>query len=132
MMVQRAEVYFAHERPAYWRTQIQQAERELAEAKENLSQKRATVRAGDRPAATEAAQRVKKAEQRLRACEAKLREAKKWAIEMSKQCDQVLGPLAEVVEHCEVLLPTAARQLRTLIDQLRVYAEQAKADGAQS
>ena len=126
MMIQRAETYFSHDRPAYWRNQTTLAERELTEAKENLSQKRAAVRPGDRPPATEAAQRVAKAERRLRDCEAKQREAKRWAIEMSKQCGDVLGPLADVVEHCEVLLPEAARELRTLIDQLRIYAEQAK------
>ncbi len=128
MMVQRAETYFTHDRPAYWRAQMQLAERELTEAKENLSQKRAAIRASDRPPATEAAMRVKKAERRVEQCEAKQREARRWAIEMTKQCDDLLGPLADVVEHCEVLLPTAARELRTLIDQLRIYAEQAGGD----
>lgn len=131
MMIQRAEAYFTQDQPAYWRNQTQLAERELTEAKEILSQKRAAARASDRVPATEAAQRVKKAEKRLRECEAKQREAKQWSIEMGQQCDDVLGPLADVVEHCEVVLPTAARELRTLIDQLRVYAEQAKkGDGA--
>ncbi len=128
IMIQRAETYFAHDRPAYWRKQTELAERELAECKETLSQKQAATRPGDRAPATEASQRVKKAERRLRECEAKQREAKKWAIEMSQQCDQILGPLADVVEHSEVLLPTAARELRTLIDQLRSYAEQAGGD----
>ncbi len=126
MMVQRAETYFSQDRPAYWRRQTQLAERELNEAKDNLAQKRAAVRPGDRSPATEAAKRVKKAEDRLRECQAKQRDAKAWSIEMSQQCDALLGPLADVVEHCEVLLPAAADELRVLIDQLRLYAEQQK------
>jgi hypothetical protein len=39
-----------------------------------------------------------------------------------------LGPLADVLEHCEVLLPTAATELASLIEQLRAYAEQGKQD----
>ena len=31
-----------------------------------------------------------------------------------------------ITEHCEVLLPSAASELRGLIDQLRLYAEQEK------
>lgn len=126
MLVQRADVYFSQERPTYWRNQTRLAERELNEAKDNLAQKRAAARASDRPAATEAVKRVRIAEQRLRDCEAKQRLAKTLSIEISKQCDDLLGPLADVIEHCEVLLPTAASELATLIDQLRTYAEQAK------
>lgn len=128
MVVQRADSYFSQDRPAYWRRQSQLAERELTEAKDNLAEKRAAIRPADRPAATEAAKRVRLAETRLRECEEKLRLSRTWALEISKQCDDLLGPLADVVEHCEVLLPTAAVELRTLIEQLRAYAEQAKQD----
>ena len=62
----------------------------------------------------------------MRECQAKQRLAKSWAIEMSQQCDELLGPLADVLEHCEVLLPTAADELRTLIEHLRIYAEKEK------
>jgi hypothetical protein len=124
MLVHRAETYFSSDRPAYWRRQTRLAEREVTEAKDNLAQKRAAIRPGDRPAATEAAKRVRLAEQRLRECQAKQGKAKAWAIEISQQCDDLLGPLADVMEHCEVLLPSAAGELRGLIDQLRLYAEQ--------
>ncbi len=126
MLVQRAESHFTQERPAYWRRQMQLAERELTEAKETLAQKRAAVRASDRIPATEAAMRVRKAEQRVRECDEKIREARKWSIEINKQCDDVLGPLADVVEHCEIVLPEGARELKTLIEHLRRYAEQSK------
>ena len=89
MMVHRAEAYFSHDRPAYWRRQTRLAERELTEAKDNLAQKRATIRPADRPAATEAAKRVKTAEQRSRECEAKQRQAKALAIEISQKCDDL-------------------------------------------
>ena len=126
MLVQRADTYFSQDRPAYWRQQTREAERELNEAKDNLAQKRAAIRPGDRPPATEAVKRVRLAEQRVAECHLKQRKSKAWAIEMSQQCDELLGPLADVVEHCELLLPAAAVELRGLIDHLRLYAEQAK------
>ncbi len=124
MLVRRAEAHFSDQLPSYWRQQLQLAERELNEARDNLATKRAAARPGDRPKATEAMQRVRAAEQRLRLCQQKQRDCRTWSLEISRQCDALLGPLADVVEHCEVLLPEAARELRTLIDQLRVYAEQ--------
>ncbi len=126
MMVHRADEYFGADRPAYWRSQSLLAQRELTEAKDGLAQKRSAGRPGDRPPATEAAQRVRVAGRRLQECEEKQREAKRWALEMSKQCESVLGPLADVSEHCESLLPRAATELRTIIDQLRLYTEQPK------
>ncbi|MDE0862386.1 MAG: hypothetical protein OSA98_01275 [Rubripirellula sp.] len=126
MLIQRADVYFSEDRPGYWQHQTQVAERELNEAKDNLAQKRAATRPGDRPPATEASKRVQKIEQRLRDCQLKQQQAKAWSIEISQQCDQLLGPLADVGEHCEVLLPAAANELRQLISALRKYAEQGK------
>jgi hypothetical protein len=123
MMVTRAEEYFAQDRPKYWRHQSQLAERRLGEAKDQLAQKRSAVRAADRPAATEAAKRVELAERRLRHCETKTREARAWSIQMSQQCKDVMGPLADVAEHCKVILPTAAKELRGLIEQLKAYAD---------
>lgn len=123
MMVHRADEYFSQDRPKYWRHQTQLAERRLGEAKDQLAQKRSAVRAADRPAATEAAMRVESAEQRLRFCEAKVREASAWSLKISQHCNDVLGPLADVAEHCEVLLPTAATELRGLIEQLKLYAD---------
>ena len=128
MTIHRAEDYFTKDRIGYWRRQIQLAERELNEAKENLSQKRSAVRASDRPAATEAVQRVRQAEKRLRFCQDKLNQARSVAIEMSRSCDELLGPLADVAEHCESVLPSAAEELKGLIEHLRRYAE--KGDGS--
>jgi len=125
-LVHRAEEHFTRDRPAHWRRQLQLAERELTEAKDNLSLKRAAARPQDRPAATEAVKRVQVAQQRARECQSKVHQSKSLSIEIGQACDAVLGPLAEVTEHCEVVLPTAARQLRLLIDQLRLYSEQSK------
>lgn len=123
MMVHRAEAYFGEDRPRYWRHQTQLAEQHLNEAKDQLAQKRSAVRAQDRPAATEAVKKVQLAEQRLRLCETKARDARSWAIEIRKQCSDVLGPLADVAQHCEVGMPSAATELRGLIEQLKAYAE---------
>ena len=123
MTIHRAEQYFSQTQPAYWRHQIQLAERELTEAKDSLSQKQASTRPSDRPAATEAKKRVRLAERRLRLCQDKQRLAKAIAIEISQHCDKLLGPLADVGEQCEVSLPQAAVQLLTLIEQLKTYAE---------
>ena len=121
---ERADDYFGSDRPAYWRQQLHRAEREVNEARDYLAQKRAAIRPGDRPTASEATKRVRLAEKRLRECQEKQRLCRTWALEISRQCDALLGPLADVIEHCEVLLPSAAKELRMLIDQLRLYAEQ--------
>lgn len=126
MLVQRADAHFSEDRPRYWKQQTHIAERELNEAKDNLAQNRAAARPGDRPPATEASRRVQKMEGRLRDCQLKQKQAKAWSIEISHQCDQLLGPLADVAEHCELLLPAAANELRKLITELEKYAEQGK------
>jgi hypothetical protein len=126
MLVQRADAHFSEDRPRYWKQQTHIAERELNEAKDNLAQKRAAARPGDRPPATEASRRVQKMEGRLRDCQLKQKQAKAWSIEISHQCDQLLGPLADVAEHCELLLPAAANELRKMITELEKYAEQGK------
>ena len=131
MTIRRAEQHFTEDRPRYWRRQTQLAERELNEAKDNLASKRAAIRPADRPSAVEAAKRVEAAQRRLRTCEAKSREAKQWAIEITQHCDRLLGPLADVVEHYETVLPSAATELRSLIEQLRRYAEQSNRDQGQ-
>ena len=126
--IHRADEYFASDRTGYWRRQVQLSERELTQAKDSLSQKRSSVRAADRPAATEAAQRVHRAEARLRTCQDKLSQSRAIALEMSRRCDELLGPLADVSDHCESLLPVAAEELKGLVEHLRRYAE--KGNGA--
>ncbi|TWT78983.1 hypothetical protein CA13_03800 [Planctomycetes bacterium CA13] len=124
--VHRTQEYFTSTQPAYWRHESELAERELNEARDNLANKRAAVRAADRPAATEAAARVKKAERRVRLCDEKRRAIRSVAAEVSKACDDLFGPLADVGNHSETVLPEAARELSSLIHQLRLYAEEAK------
>ena len=126
MLVQRAASHFSEDRPRYWKQQTQLAERALNEAKESLAQKRAATRPGDRPTATEALSKVHQMELRLQHCELKRKQAKAWSIEISHQCDQLLGPLADVAEHCEFLLPAAANELRQMITELEKYTEQGK------
>ena len=123
MLIGRAEEHFLQSRPAYWRNQLRLAERELTEAKDSLSQKRAAARPQDRPAASEATKRVRLAQLRVNTCRDKLRLAKATAIEIGRRCDDVLGPLAEATEQCQVVLPAAAGRLRSIIDKLRDYSD---------
>ena len=127
--IQRADEYFTKDLPGYWRRQLQLAERELTESKDRLAEKQAATRPGDRAPATEALKRVHAADARVQECHAKVRKAKSWALEIAQRCDELLGPMADVVEHCEVLLPTAADELRAMIEQLRLYANQPRKDG---
>ena len=124
--IHRAEDYFSQDRVGYWRSQIELAERDLNESKDNLSRKRSAVRVTDRPAATEAAMRVRAAEARLGLCQAQHRQARSLAIEISRQCDRLLGPVADVAQHCDSILPNAAAELQQLITHLRRYADDAR------
>lgn len=121
--VRRVERHFAEDQPKYWKRQCRLAERALSEAQDNLSRLRSTVRAADRPSATEATKRVKTCHDRLRLCEEKLRQCKKWKIEISQQVDRLLGPIADLVQHGEVFLPTAAKELAELIEKLKQYTD---------
>lgn len=131
MAVHRTQEHFKEERPAYWRHQIQLAERALTEAKDNLSRLRATVRPGDAPPATEAAQRVIKAEYRMRVCQDKERLARSWALEIEQRCEDLLGPLMHMTEHCQSYLPEAARELSVMVDLLHQYSDTRPASASQ-
>ena len=99
------------------------AERELTEAKDSLQQKESAARAGDRVSALEAKKRVEKAKKRLDLCRDRLRAAKSIAISVKHQCDQMLGPLADMTDHSDNSLPAAAVKLQSLLDSLRSYAD---------
>jgi hypothetical protein len=121
--IHRADQYFGDEVPRYWRHQTEMAERELNEAQDSLQQKQSAARAGDRVSALEAQKRVSRAKERLGVCRQRQRTAKSLAIEIRHQCDEMLGPLADLTEHSENLLPAAANKLGILLDSLRRYAD---------
>ena len=124
--IHRADQYFGDEVPRYWRHQTELAERELTEAKDNLQQKQSAARAGDRVSALEAQKRVAAAKTRLDMCRDRSRTAKSLAIEIRHQCDELLGPLADMTEHSDNLLPAAALKLGTLLEWLHRYADAAQ------
>ncbi len=123
LTVHRAQDYFSNRVPTYWRAQTQLAERELTEAKDYLSQKMAAARSSDRPSAIEAKKRVSLAQQRLNLCREKTRIAKTLAVEIKQQCDDMLGPLADMNEHCDTILPAAAGELKSLLRVLHDYMD---------
>ena len=123
LSVHRANQYFGDDVPRYWRHQTELAERELTEAKDNLQQKQSAARAGDRVSALEAQKRVSKAKKRLDLCRERVRAARAIAIEIRQQCDELLGPLADMTEHSDNLLPAAAAKLGTLLESLHRYAD---------
>lgn len=122
--VMKAEQAFGHDYPNYWRGQVQLAERTLNEARDQLAAKTSASREEDKPTATEEKKRVRNAETRLQLCNEKTRLAKHWANQVSRDCDQLLGPLSDVANHCDSTLQQAAVDLRQLIDQLRAYTDQ--------
>lgn len=121
--VQRASQYFGDEVPRYWRYQSETADRELAEAKDSLQQKQSAARSGDRVGAMEAQKRVAAAKKRLDLCRARQKAAKSVAIEIRHQCDEMLGPLADMTDHSDNVLPAAAAKLSTLLDSLDRYTD---------
>lgn len=119
----RAEQYFTQDVPRYWRHQTEQAERDLTESLDNLQQKQSAARAGDRVSAVEAQQRVNRAKARLSLCREKQRAAKSLAIEVRHQCEEMLGPLADMAEHSDNWLPAAADRLQALLEMLLRYTD---------
>ena len=119
----RADQYFSDEVPRYWRRQTELAERELNEAKDDLQSKQSAARASDRVGALEAQKRVAKAKARLDLCHQRQRVSKALALEMRHQCDEMLGPLADMTDHSDNLLPAAATHLASLLESLQRYAD---------
>ncbi|PNY36943.1 hypothetical protein [Rhodopirellula sp. MGV] len=121
--VHRAQRYYTDEVPRYWRHQTELAERELTESKDELQRKQAAARASDRVSALEAQKRVARAKERLDLCRQRQRVAKSLSIEISHQCDEMLGPLADMTDHSETQLPAAAAKLQRLLDALHRYTD---------
>lgn len=120
----RTEDAFSHGYPAYWKRQISLAEQRLDEAKDQLAAKTSSPRPQDTPAATEERKRVRDAQARLRCCQEKHQRARQWSLKISRDCDQLLSPLSEILDQCDSVLPPAASELRKLINHLRAYADQ--------
>lgn len=119
----KADDAYSHEYPSYWKRQILKAEQRLNEAKDQLAAKRSSTRPEDAPAATEEQMRVRKAEARLRSCNEKFQRSREWSLKISRECEQLLGPLSDVLDQCDTVLPSAASELRTLISSLKAYTD---------
>jgi len=123
----RIKEHFTATLPAYWKSQTRAAEQSLAEAKNNLSRQAGVSSDGNSPATSEARQRVQLAKRRLALCEDKQRAALKIALQLEQACQELAGPIAEVLGHSSTTLPGAAGFLETLIGHLDQYAESAVA-----
>ncbi len=121
--IHRAEDHFTNQVPKHWRHETQLAERELTESLDNLQQKQSAARASDRVSALEAQKRVRRAKDRLNLCRERARTAKAVSIEIKHQCDEILGPLADMADQSDNQLPAAAIQLGGFLDALRRYSE---------
>lgn len=121
--IHRTEEHFSTRMPEHWKSQTRAAEQKLSEALNNLSHQQGNASSGQSPAVTEAKQRVQLAKRRLAVCEEKLRLAAKVAIQFEHACQELAGPIAEVVGHTNVTLPNAAGHLAVLISHLDRYVE---------
>ena len=119
----RVEEQFTTILPAYWKSQTRAAEQTLAEAINNHSRQQGISADGNAPALSEARHRVQVAKNRLAVCEDKRRKAAKLAIQIELACQELAGPIAEVVDHSGTTLPNAADFLAKLIGFLDQYTE---------
>ncbi len=119
----RVEEQFTTVLPAYWKSQSRVAEQTLAEAINNHSRQQGISSDGNAPALSEARHRVQVAKNRLSECEDKRRKAAKLAIQIELACQELAGPIAEVVDHSSNTLPTAADFLAKQIGFLDQYTE---------
>ncbi|TWT98848.1 hypothetical protein [Neorhodopirellula pilleata] len=117
------ERHFGQDYPAYWRRQLQIAEREFVEARERLSRKQFALRPGEHHPATEERKQVARWKNRIRLCQQKIEKSRTLAVEMEQQCEKFKGPVAELIELAEVRLPNAAARLGGLIARLRDYQQ---------
>lgn len=122
---QHARTHFTDDVPAYWLTELRNAERRLAEADLRLRQKQAAIRPGDAAPATEEKKQVRRWSSRKRLCEEKLHLCRRVAIEMDQAAEKFQGPVADLVEMGATSMPSAVAQLTSLIDRLLAYQDRA-------
>jgi len=117
----RAQQHFETDVPAYWAAELKRAERGLIEAQDRLSRKRAAARPGDTVPATDEQKEVARWKTRRRTCQEKQAVSRRVRVEMQQTIERTHGPVADLVEQAEVVLPTAAERLKQLIDRLEAY-----------
>ena len=126
----RAEQILSAQWPNYWKSQLADAEKALAEAKENFSRASSPSRDGTRPPATEAAVRVRRCEQRRSTCEEKLRTAKDIALFIQNAVDELRGPIGQLDNNATAVAKAAATELQTIVHRLRDYQDLQPGDGS--
>lgn len=130
--IQSVQAWVRIERPAYWKQQTALAERRLTEALEQLSQAQSSADPRNRPAATEAQQRVARAQRRLRLCQDKRIACRRQAAELDTVLLRLAGPVAAVSDRVQRGLPQARAELSQLVQILQSYMEQASSGSASS
>lgn len=121
--LQRIDVHFGQAWPAYWEDQLRVAQRRWTESQDRLNAKRAAVRPGDRPPATEEAASERRWRDRVRVCREKVRGVRRLHQSVAAESDKVRGPLADLRHAAETDLPAAAEAMRRIVETLRRYSE---------
>jgi hypothetical protein len=123
--LQRTDQWINETAPAYWRSQLKLAQQKLSEAQDNLALTQATYGGRDKPAATEAKQRVVNWRRRVATCEQKLKDVKRWASELERSKNTMVTTCSNLQQYAESDLPDAARQLAAWISALDTYTDNA-------
>lgn len=122
--------WMEHDRPKFWKRQVQLAHDGVQKAKQDLHRcLMYPVGVNDRPACTEERALLKKAEAKLAYCQQKQERLKHWIREISHELHTYEGRTTRLREVIEVDTPAAAAALSRMLVSLEQYAGVSKSGG---
>lgn len=121
--VRRFADWIEHDRPAYWKRQVQLAERGVHDSKLSLERCLMSGIAGERPACREEKMALRQAQKRLESCRDHVQQVKHWSQQIHHEQAELSGRLAHLGRLVEWNVPQAAATLARILDRLDAYAE---------
>lgn len=119
--LRRAVDWIEHDRPAYWRQQVHNADDLIHDAKQNLARCLIYRATDDRPACREERAELKKAQARQAYCREKSERVRHWSRTLKHELFEYQGRVGHLERVLEHDIPRASDALRQILRQLESY-----------
>ena len=134
MDVRRFSDWLDNDQVNYWKSQIKNLQKKLAEAKAELNRKQlagATSR-GSKPDLTEAKMNVRKIMQQIEIANGKLQKIKKWKPVVERAIRTYEGQARQLANMLETEVPNSMSLLEGMITAIDAYAKMAPVSGSRA
>ncbi|MCA9065937.1 MAG: hypothetical protein KDA96_22870, partial [Planctomycetaceae bacterium] len=123
--------WLEHDRPMFWKREIEACMREISQARVRLHQCRMR-RLGDfRPSCIEEQKDLEQAKKDMEFAQKQVPNVKRWYSEVLHEANEYRGRSAQLVQAVERDIPQLLAILRFTINQLEAYADTIVSDGPQ-